>query len=346
MTIIKLILYLLIIISSLTVQNSSGQMPAFEKAKFFEDTSIIKATIITDIGKIIRKKGKPGLEFPANFLTALPDGNNIDEPIILTVRGHFRREKCFLPPLLIAFKDKKTSVLKPLGSLKLVSQCYTSEIGQKYLLSEYLVYKIYNLLTDMSFRVRLLNLKLVDSSGKKKPVTEYAFLMEDIKNLAKRNNCIYLKAKVDPRNTDNFQMAMTAIFEYMIGNTDFGVFSNHNTRLLHSNTDSFNRPFVVPYDFDFSGFVNTNYSIPDPNLDITNVQTRLYRGFPEPPEVINEVVDIFKKHKDSIYALINKFNLLSSKSKIELTNYLDDFFKLINDPARVKYTFIQNARTE
>jgi hypothetical protein len=342
----KLILYLFVIISLLTAPNSSAQTSSFDKVKFFEDTSTINATITTDMSKIFRKKDKNGVEFPAEFSTILPDGKTIDEPIILTVRGHFRREKCFLTPLTIDFKDKKTSVFKPLGSLKLVSQCYTSEIGEKYLLSEFVAYKIYNLLTDMSFRVRLLNLKLADSTGKRKAITEYAFLMEDIKNVAKRNNCTYLKAKIDPRSTNNHQMLMTCIFEYMIGNTDFGVFANHNTRLLLSKTDSANRPFIVPYDFDFSGFVNTNYSIPDPNLDITDVRTRLYRGFPQPIEVVNGVVDIFKKQKDSIYALINNFYLLSLKSRKELTDYLDEFFKLINNPSKVKYTFIQNARSE
>lgn len=343
---IKLILSIVIFISSLAWRNGFSQTTSFDKEKFFEDTSIIHATITTNMGMIFRKKNKPGLQFPANLSMSLPDGNTINEPIILTVRGHFRRDKCFLPPLTIDFKDKKTSVLKPLGSLKLVSQCYTSDIGEKYLLSEFLVYKMYNLLTDKSFRVRLLNLKLTDSSGKKKTDIEYAFLMEDIKNVAKRNNCTYLKAKIDPRNTDNYQMTMACIFEYMIGNTDFGVSANHNTRLLLSKTDSARRPFMVPYDFDFSGFVNTNYSIPDPNLDIPDVRTRLYRGFAEPQVIVNEVVDVFKKQKDSIYSVINNFNLLSIKSRKELTDYLDDFFKLINNPTRVKYTFIENARTQ
>jgi hypothetical protein len=343
---IKLILFIVIFISSFVCRNGFSQTASFDKVKFFQDTSIVHATIMTNMGMIVRKKNKPGLEFPANFSMSLPNGNTINEPIILTVRGHFRKEKCFLLPLGIDFKDKKTSLLKPLGSLKLVSQCYTSNIGAEYLLSEFLVYKIYNLLTDMSFRVRLLNLKLADSSGKKKTVTEYAFLIEDIKNVAKRNNCTYLKTKTDPRNTDNYQTAMACIFEYMIGNTDFGVSANHNTRLLLSKTDSSRRPLMVPYDFDFSGFVNTDYSIPDPNLGIPDVRTRLYRGFAEPRAVVNEVVDVFKKRKDSIYAVINNFYLLSLKSRKELTDYLDDFFKLINNPARVKNTFIENARTE
>jgi hypothetical protein len=342
----KLILSFFIFTSVLSCQNVYGQATPVNKVKFFEDTSIINATISTDFIKILRRKEKIGLKFPANFSAKLPDGTTIDEPIVLEVRGHSRRAICYLPPLKVVFKGDKTSVLKPLGSLKLVSQCYTSEIGEKYLLSEFLIYKMYNLFTDMSFRVRLLNLKLVDSSGKKKTITEYAYLIEDIKEVAKRNNCIYSKDEVDPRRTDDRQMTIAAIFEYMIGNTDWGVIVNHNTRLLLPKADTAKRPFIVPYDFDFSGLVNTTYAIPNPKLDIENVRQRLYRGFPEPIEVVNGVVDIFKNQKNNIYSLINNFHLLSVKSKKELTEYLDGFFELINNPKKVKYTFIDNARTE
>jgi len=214
------------------------------------------------------------------------------------------------------------------------------------LLKEFLIYKIYNLVTDFSFRVRLLNLNLVDSAGKRKTISEHAFLMEDIKDLAKRNNCSYWKGgKIDPRETDKRQMTMMAIFEYMIGNTDWGVSANHNTRLLLSKADSSQRPYVVPYDFDYSGLVNTDYAIPDERLDIENVRQRLYRGFPESADVIKEVVDVFKKQKDNIYSLINNANLLTSTSKKEVTRYLDDFFKTINDPREVKSVFIDNARS-
>jgi hypothetical protein len=342
----KLFLSILIFISSLAGRNAYCQKMSFDKVKFFEDTSIINATITTDMVKILRKKDKTAVLFPANFSITLPEGFTINEPIVLDVRGHFRRATCFLPPLTIDFKDKKTSVLKPLGSLKLVSQCFTSGAGEKYLLTEYLVYRIYNLLTDLSFHVRLLNLKLVDSSGKKKTISEYAFLIENIKNVAKRNKCAYSKEKIDPRNTDNHQMTIAAIFEYMIGNTDWGVSGNHNTRLLLAEKDTLNKPYVVPYDFDFSGFVNTDYAVPAPNLDITNVRTRLYRGFPEPVEIVDSVVGIFKKQKENIYGLITHFDLLPSKNKNELTKYLDDFFELINNPTKVKYTFIEKARTE
>ena len=140
-------------------------------------------------------------------------------------------------------------------------------------------------------------------------------------------------------------MTIVALFEYMIGNTDWGVSVNHNTKLILSKTDSSQRPYVVPYDFDYSGLVNTDYAVPDEKLNITSVTERLYQGFPRSMEEINEVLDIFKKQKSNIYSLINNFDLLTSKSKKEMISYLDSFFKMINDPVELNDVFIENART-
>src|SRR4029077_15713964 len=125
--------------------------------QFFKDTATLNATITTDIGRVFRQKQKEGAQFPAHCLMTMPDGFSVKDSILLEVRGHFRRDYCYLPPLKIIFKRTNTSVMKPLGSLKLVSQCRLSSTDEQCLLKEFLVYKIYNLLTDMSFRVRLLN---------------------------------------------------------------------------------------------------------------------------------------------------------------------------------------------
>jgi hypothetical protein len=343
----KLILFSLLFFSFFTAKVVSGQKVSIDKGKFFEDTSVINATIETDMVKVFREKDKTGAKFPAHFSATLPDSTKIDMPIVLEIRGHFRKDFCYLPPLKVIFKNKKAPELKSLGSLKLVSQCKTSNNYQQYLLSEFYVYKMYNLLTDKSFRVRLLNLNLIDSTGRKKTINEYAFLMEDEKGLAKRNNCSdFKKDKVDYHQTNRKQMTLVAIFEYMIGNTDWGVSVNHNTRLLLSKNDSSHLPYVVPYDFDYSGFVNTDYAIPDPKLDITSVRDRLYRGFPRTIDEINEALNIFKKQEKNIYSLINDCSLLTSRTKKDLTGYLDGFFSMIKKPNEVYNIFVQNARSE
>jgi hypothetical protein len=292
-------------------------------------------------------KRKEGDQCPANFAGNFTNGFLVNEPILLEVRGHFRKDFCYLPPLRVIFKSKKTSVMKPLGALKLVSQCKLSGADEQYLLKEFLVYKIYNLLTDMSFRVRLLNVTLVDSFNKKKTVVEHAFLLEDVKDLAERNNCIDWKdVKLNSEATDRQQMTLVALFEYMIGNTDWAVPVNHNTRIILSKIDSVPRPYVIPYDFDYSGFVNTDYAVPDEKLAIPNVRERLYRGFPRTMSELNQELAIFRKQKDNIYSLIKNFELLTSNNKKDLFDYLDQFFDLINKPEEVNYIFIQGARSQ
>ena len=343
----KSILYSLLLLIIIPTKQVNCQDTKVDRSKFFTDTSIINVHITTDLAKIFREKNKIGVRFPAAFSAVSQEGQNLNGRIFVEIRGHFRRDYCYLPPLRVIFGSKKGPGIESLGTLKLVSQCKISETGQQYLLKEYLIYKIYNLITDLSFRVRLLHLTITDSTGRKKSIDEYGYLMEDIKDVAKRNKCKdYKNEKVDPRQTDSRQMATVAIFEYMIGNTDWGVYSSHNTRLVRLKSDTLHPPFVIPYDFDFSGFVNTDYSTPDPALPITTVRDRLYRGFPKPLPEINDVVDIFKKEKDSIYALINQSDLLNSKSKKDLDNYLDLFFNTISHPEEVKKVFIYNARSE
>ena len=320
-----------------------AQSFSVDKHQFFSDTSVLDATITTNMGKMLGRK-KEGEQFGGIFTTNLPGGIITKTPVVFEFRGHSRKALCFVPPLEINFKNKKDSGFSALGSLKLTSGCQTYGEFDQYLLKEYLIYRIYNLLTDMSFRVRLLNLSFIDSAGKKKPISEHAFLTEDIKDMAKRNDCRNWKHRqLSAAEADRKQMTMMAIFEYMIGNTDWGVAVNHNTRYIISRKDSLARPYVVPYDFDYSGFVNAPYAIPDEKLGIENVRQRVYRGLPRSMEELDEAFSIFKKQKANIYSLIENFDLLTSKNKKDVISYLDDFYDQLGRPQKVKEIFIQSA---
>jgi hypothetical protein len=335
---------LFLIISAVNV--TYGQK-SIDKVKFFTDTSIVNATLTLNIKKVLANKAKEGIIFPATFTCKLGDSLNINDKIEVEVRGHFRRAYCYLPPLKLIYKHNPAAAFYHLKSLKLVSSCMPARDDDQNLLKEFIAYKIYNVITDKSFRVRLLNLSYQDSSGKKKTITDHAFLMEDISELAKRNGCTdWTDKKFVSEATDRRQMTIVAIFEYMIGNTDWSVPVDHNIKLIHSKHDSTSRPYVIPYDLDFSGFVNTNYSFPDERLGIESVRQRLYRGFPRTMDELNVVLDIYKGQKENIYALVNNFNLFTNTTKKEVTDYLDGFYKTINNPSEVKKTFIDNARKE
>jgi len=343
---IKFFLSSVLLFSFSAWQTLYAQTTSVDRAAFFNDTSVLNATILTNTSKLFSHE-KKGFTIPAHFITKLSDGSDVNDLILLEMRGHFRHDYCYVPPLKIIFKYNKPSVFYSLKSAKLVSECRLPSMYDQFLLKEFLVYKIYNLITDMSFHVRLLNLNFQDSAGKRKTITEHAFLMEDIKDLAKRNNCVeWKKGKLNTESTHRRQMTIVALFEYMIGNTDWAVSADHNIKLIVPDTDSLVRPFAVPYDFDYSGLVNAEYAVPDEKLEIENVRVRVYRGFARTMPELNEVLDIFKQKKDKIYAMIKNFDLLNSGSKREMTDYLDGFFDIIKDQRLVKATFIDNARTQ
>jgi hypothetical protein len=329
-----------------SLQLLHAQTTSIDRGQFFTDTSMVNATIVSNMSKLF-SNNKQGVVIPASFVSTLPDGTNINEPIQLQIRGHFRHDYCYVPPVKVIFKNTKPTILASLKSMKLVNECKISKTYEQYLLKEFIIYKIYNLISDMSFRVRLLNITFQDSLGKKKPITEHAFFMEEIKDLAKRNGCEeWRRGNLVTEATNRKQMTVVAIFEYMIGNTDWAVPVNHNIRLIASLKDSSLKPFAVPYDFDYSGFVNTEYAVPDERLEIENVRQRLYRGFPRTMSELNEALEIFNQQKGKIYSMINNFDLLIPASKKDLIGFLNDFYDTIKDPQSVKSAFIDNARTK
>ena len=314
-----------------------------DSVKFFETDDVLEAKLRWDIGKFVRNSEKPEY-FPATFSCKIAD-SAISEQIRVIARGHVRREICYLPPIRVNFHNKTSPILYPLSSLKLVSQCFENSSGDQLLLKEYLVYKMFNLITEKSFRVRLMNLSYEDVTAKKKTYSGHAFLIESEKALAKRNDCKQLKGTTSHSEyTDRKQMTLVAIFQYMIGNTDFGVSANHNIILMQSAKDSTARPIVVPYDFDYAGLVDAYYAVPNEGLPIENVRQRLYRGYYRTQEELNEALAIFNKQKEKIYSLINNFDLLTEKNRKTITDYLDDFYKTINNSNQVKNIFIEQAR--
>jgi hypothetical protein len=325
-------------------KSGFAQSHPIDRIDFLKDTAILHATLVTNLNNILTSKKEKDYEFTGIFKTELPGGTLVNDPVVLEVSGNFRLKFCYVPPIKIHFNVNKASFLSPLKQMKLVSTCKTSRDFDQYLLKEYIVYKIYNLITDNSFYVRLVELTFQDSMGAKKPLTEYAFLQEDIKETASRNNCkVWKENKVQTKYIDRKQMTILSVFEYMIGNTDWGVSPNHNIRFIAPKSDSSGILIAVPYDFDYSGMINAFYAIPDENLKIENVRQRQYIGFVRSYSEMEEALNIFREKKAAIYALINQFSLLSPKTRKEMTDYLDEFYETINSPGKVKSDLLEGA---
>jgi hypothetical protein len=205
---------------------------------------------------------------------------------------------------------------------------------------------MYNLLTDMSFRVRLAKITYEDTKGKKS-YTQYGYLIEDVDAMAKRNHCKELeKVAYSQDQTVRSQITLVCLFQYMIGNADWAVPNYHNMKLIKSNDATKIQPYAVPYDFDYCGFVNAYYALPPEELGNKDVKERVYRGFPRTMEELQECLKIFNDQKQNIHNLISNFEPIPGKYRGEMWDYIDEFYNIIKDKKSVQREFIDNARTK
>jgi hypothetical protein len=211
-----------------------------------------------------------------------------------------------------------------------------------------MIYKIYNLLEEKSFRARLVRVTYTDSKGKMKPITQYSYMLEDVEDMAERNGCVTegKKMSFQIEETDPVLMNKVDIFEYMIANIDWSVPANHNIKVIFPKDDVTAKGLTVPYDFDNAGLVNAYYATPNELLGATSVTERIYRGFPRKIELIQGNLAIFEKQKENILSLVRNFDLLKAKTKSEMTDYINSFYRIIGDKNQVQNTFILNARKE
>jgi hypothetical protein len=175
-------------------------------------------------------------------------------------------------------------------------------------------------------------------------LNKMAFLLEPTKDMAHRNGCEELEASnIHQTRTNEYKTTVMAIFQYMIGNTDWSVWAQHNAILLKEDTSVI--PIVVPFDFDWSGLVNAPYAVPAEFLPIETVRTRLYRGFCKSDEKLQPALDEFRQRKDEIYKTCKDVPFLSEKELKKVLKYIDDFFKIIENPKKVEVEFHRKCRT-
>jgi hypothetical protein len=139
-------------------------------------------------------------------------------------------------------------------------------------------------------------------------------------------------------NADN--ATWFALFEYMIGNTDVSIVTQHNVRTIETPTAG---RYIVPYDFDYSGLVNTSYAIPNKQLGLPSVRDRLYRGPCRQPEELEPFFTRLRALQPQIMALYDTLPDLTDAYRRNAKNYLLDFYKTINQPNLVKRDFVSGC---
>jgi hypothetical protein len=218
--------------------------------------------------------------------------------------------------------------LDRMTKLKMVPQCSSGKDKEDYVLREYLAYKLFNVMTDTSFRVRLLKVKYVDTLKKRKPLVQYGFFIEPVEMIASRTNCMQIRSRtLNQKNIVPAIMDRLAIFNFMIGNYDWSVPGQHNVLILKSMTlDPSGLGIAIPHDFDWTGLVNATYAVPAENVGTENVRERLFEGVCRTKQVYDKELDLFVTKKEAFYRVINEFPYVSPKVKKDITGYLDGFF--------------------
>ncbi len=297
--------------------------------KLFESDSVLKFTLRFDITTFRRVKSDT-MEFDAVLTYHISKTDSINKNIKIKARGEMRRTYCDMPPIRLNFKESGSpdDEFRNIDKIKLVTHC---RIGnEENTLREFLVYKLYNVLTENSYRVRLARITYINTNKKKKskPINEYAFLIEPINILCKRLNAIELKTrKVTQKSIRPDIMDRMAIFNYMVGNTDWSLPIRHNVVILSQPGSP--RPdlgIAIAFDFDYSGMVNADYAVPFEGLGIETVRERRYLGICRTEEEFLNALKEFSGKQNDFYKVINEFSLLKEKSKKDITNYLKGFF--------------------
>ena len=312
-----------------------------ERRRLFRSSDPFSITLSADFRAVMRDRNpKSTTTFPATITFPANDGSVVSQPLRIRTRGHSRRNPvtCSFAPLRLEFESARTkgTIFDGHGALKLGTHCRKG--AEAVILREHVIYRMYNLLTPRSFRARVVNVKYVDTGTQKTVAEEAGLLIEDDDDVAKRLEArsIELPQAIFVR-VDQETLSLMMLFEFMIGNTDFSLMVQHNVRLMA--TQDFRR-YPVPYDFDYSGLVDSGYGVPTKGLAITDVRDRLYRGPCRTAAEWQPFLDKMRAHKADFLSMWETQPGLEQGHRRNAKQYLESFYKTIDNQYNLKEALI------
>lgn len=316
---------------------------AVSGSPLFEDDSIVEIRLSGPLTTLIENKEDRD-QHP--FVLHIDD-TNID--VKVRIRGNSRIVFCQFPPLRLNFSRRgtKNTVFAGQDKLKLVTHCRDDNLrSANNVLDEYLAYRLFNLMSKASFRVRLFRITYEDTDGKLKGLdrAHYGFVIEPDKELAARLGGKPAKISgVYYSRLEENHTALMYVFQYLIGNTDWSLVRAttsdtccHNLSLI----DVDKTLYTVPYDFDLSGLVNARYAKPDPSARISRVTQRIYRGYCKSPiQSIETALQKVRTLRDDILAVAEDAPALEEGYTKWRVTFLERFFAEAEDEEKLLRRF-------
>lgn len=336
---------------------AAAATPASAQARLFSEDTQLNVSIEAPLNKLIRAAKNSTDPFPGTFTLHPASGAAQLFPMQISARGFTRRtgDFCNFPPLKLDFDRPalQGTLMQGQNKLKLVTHCRPQAAYEQQLVLEYTAYRLYNAVTPLSFRVRPLQVTYHDTDGQRPDVTKFGFVIEDADELAKRNGRVELE--VQPNQVSSTQLdapasALYALFQFMIGNLDWEYVTGppgdtccHNSKILaREGATSGHMP--VPYDFDFSGFVDAPYAVPPDSINVPSVRARYYRGFCRTNDQLSAAAAVMRDHRAAFAAVIAGEARLTAGNRERSQKYIDDFFEILDNPTRFEREITRRCR--
>jgi hypothetical protein len=313
-----------------------------EKRPLFASDEPLAFTLTADFGAINNERGANSTRRFAAVMQLQGDGGRtISIPVQLGARDHARRNVavCSVVPLRLEFskKDVAGTVFDGQRELKLVTHCQNDRNYEQYVLTEYLAYRLYALLTPRSFRTRLVRATYVEAGRNRTPPPRYGMFVENDDDLARRIEGRVAELPNRPFKAFD-QDALTWMFlvQFMVGNTDYSIMALHNIKIVSDRSGLF---YPIGYDFDYSGLVNSRYAVADKRLGIYTVRERLYRGPCRTAREFEPFLATLRAKGPDLLALVDAIPDFAPGPRQEARKYLNEFLSLAGDPPRIQRMF-------
>ena len=318
----------------------------------FTNDEPLDVTIAGSVRDVVRRASYSTEPKPSR-LTA----NGETHEITLAARGLSRRNKknCQFPPLRVEFAKKppKGSLFRKQSTLKLVTHCRKDRGFDRFVLREYSAYRLLNVLTPNSLKVRLARMHYLDDDGDE-IAERWGFFIEDIDDAARRMGGKEVTVKevpsgaIDPRSG-----AIVSMFQYLIGNLDWdmtvgpaGEDCCHNSKLVGDKRSSREGLIPIPYDFDFSGLVYAPYSQPPDSLPVLSVRQRVWRGFCDQNEEVRRFFAEMLAARPQLEAELHAIEQLDKRDLKGLLEYVGDFYEDVDSLEEVDKRMLDHCRTK
>jgi len=316
-----------------------------EPDPLFADDSVLDIRIVAPFDQIMTER--PDETEIAGILSVNnADGSTSEFDVGIRTRGNYRRQKkiCVFAPLRINFRKSQLheTVFDGQDKLKLVTHCdHGTQDYNQAVLKEFLAYRILNVVTDISYRVRLLRVSYVYADDNNAEKVNFAFFIEDDDRLAERIGMEQRKRPtmsldlLDPQYTN-----LTSVYQYLIGNLDFspvrgddGTGCCHNHALFSADEKTY---WAVPYDFDLSGLVDAEHAAPNAKFGQLDVRQRIYRGRCINNDQLPATLDLFLSKRGELESLLASQTELDRSSRRSAKAYLASFYKKIGNKRAVE----------